>query len=198
MKAIAIVNNIKSDLSSLPPALLDIPDSCMIRSGKPFFIPEFDSDFRAYASVAVRIERLGKCIATRFAERYYSHITAAISMRAENTLLALRREGLPWSEAMVFDRSLILGDFVTKEEFHESGETILVECGERKLESSLSDLNKDIDEVIAYVSSNNTLRTGDVILTGLSLESIPISIETAPCHLHAFIGDKQILSTNIR
>ena len=196
MKAITLFNNTPS--ATLPPALLDIPDSCIIKSGKPFFIPEFDSDFRAYASIAIRIERLGKCIAPRFAHRYYSQITAAVSMRAENTLSALRSEGLPWSGAVVFDRSLILGDFISLEEFQQSGNEFRIECGEKEIIISTEDLKMGIDEVIAYVSNNNTLRTGDLILAGLSSEGFPLSIEQTPAHLHAFAGEHQILTTNIR
>lgn len=186
MKAIALVSS---------NALLDIPDSCMIRSGKPFFIPEFDTEFNAYPALAVRIERLGKCVASRFADRYYTHIHVAVSMRAENILSSLRENGLPWSEAVVFDRSLILSDPVEKGEILGKEPTVTVDCGEVNLTLSTADLENRIAEAIAYVSRNNTIRTGDIIILRLPDSGIPLA---GPSHLHASISGQVILSTNIK
>ena len=47
----------------------EIPDSSLLRSGQPFFIPDFAGEFRAMPSAVVRIGRLGKGIAPRFAVR---------------------------------------------------------------------------------------------------------------------------------
>ena len=206
MKAIAVVNNhrlspdSKTESSHISPSLIDIPDSCLIRSGKPFFIPEFDSDFRAYPSIAVRINRLGKCIAPVFAHRYWGELTGAVSIRGEQTLGRLRANGLPWSEALVFDRSLIVGDLVGKDSLPEKF-SLLTVCGDKSISISEIDLAESIDMTISRVSRHNTVRQGDFILIGLAPEGIPLS---APSRLTMSLVDKEgieimpLLSNNIR
>lgn len=194
MKTIVIVNNIKG--REAPRAFVDIPDSCMIRSGKPFFIPEFDDEFRPYISLAVRINRLGKCVASKFADRYWNEITLGVSIRGEKTLAELRKNGLPWSEALVFDRSLIIGDFVSRDDFREEG-GFIAEYGDNQLIIDDSMLEADIDEAITIVSRNNTIKQGDIILTGLL--PMPSALKaTSRITGRTNNSGQLILTTNIR
>lgn len=52
-----------------------IPDSAIGRDSQPWFLPDFGSNWRGYEAVAVRIGRLGKGIAPKFAERYVDAMT---------------------------------------------------------------------------------------------------------------------------
>lgn len=203
MKAIAVLNNFSTSPTreeAYVPTLVDIPDSCLIRSRKPFFIPDFDTDFRAYPSIAVKINRLGKCVAPKFAPRYRSELTGAVSVRGEKTLERLRNAGLPWSEAVVFDRSLIVGDFVPMDSLPD-GYRLVAECGSSTLTFSEKDLLENIDETISRVTLHNTVRQGDIILVGLTSEGIPL---TAPSRLTITLvypdgmEKSRLLSTNIR
>lgn len=194
MKAIAIINNFKG--CKAPRAFVNIPDSCMIRSGKPFFIPEFDEEFRAYLSLAVRINRLGKCVASKFADRYWNEITLGVSIRGVDTLNELIENELPWSEALVFDRSLIIGDFVSRDEFREEG-GFIAEYGNNQLIIDESMLEAGIDEAISIVSRNNTIKQGDIILTGLLPTALVLD---APARIigRTNKSGQLILTTNIR
>ena len=49
-----------------------IPDSSIQKSGKPFFMPFTNERYECRIAAAVRIGRLGKNIASRFASRYYN------------------------------------------------------------------------------------------------------------------------------
>lgn len=69
-----------------------LQDSTVIRSDNPFFVPDFDTEFRLYPSLAIRIDRLGKSIAPKFAHRYYAQVTLAATVRAENILSELRQK----------------------------------------------------------------------------------------------------------
>lgn len=207
MKAIAVVSGnewpgeSKENEDSLRrDAFIDIPDSCLIRSGKPFFIPEFDSEFGAYCSLAVRISRLGKCIAPRFAGRYWEEFSIGVSIRGDRTLAMLREQGLPWSGALVFDRSLILGDYLPKDAW-QPGARLSMRLQEDEIDITRDLTVDDIDAAIALVSRHNTIRQGDIILVRLSSRGLPLS---APSRLTAdFYSDadalpRRILSTNIR
>ncbi len=140
-----------------------LQDSNVIRSDNPFFVPDFDSEFRLYPSLAIRIDRLGKSIAPKFAHRYYAQATLAATVRAENLLASLRTGGLPWDKAVSFDRCCMIGDFRPIENFSEVSE-ILFHIGDSSQRISLAGFKTDIDRIIALVSENNILKMGDIIL----------------------------------
>ena len=77
MKIIAINRDIDSHLQ-LPLSLDIIPDSAIIKDGKPFFVPDYAEGGIYYPAIAFRVNRLGKNIAPRFACRYYDAITLAL------------------------------------------------------------------------------------------------------------------------
>ena len=55
------------------PVIFMKPDSAILKDGKPFFIPDFSDEVHYETEVVVRICRLGKNIAPRFANRYYGN-----------------------------------------------------------------------------------------------------------------------------
>lgn len=140
-----------------------LQDSTVIRSDNPFFVPDFDSEFRLYPSLAIRIDRLGKSIAPKFAHRYYAQATLAATVRAENMLSELRAKGFPWDKAISFDRSCMLGDFRPIENI-ETAKGIFFHIGDCTREISPSGFKSDVDKIISLVSENNILKMGDIIL----------------------------------
>ena len=63
------------------PVIFLKPDSAILKDGKPFFIPDFSNEVHYETEVVVRICRLGKNIAPRFAHRYYDAVTVGIDVR---------------------------------------------------------------------------------------------------------------------
>ena len=57
------------------PTIFMKSDSSLLKDGKPFFIPDFSSEVHYETEIVVRIDRLGKNIAERFAHRYYNEVT---------------------------------------------------------------------------------------------------------------------------
>ena len=49
------------------PTIFMKSDSSLLKDGKPFFIPDFSSEVHYETEIVVRIDRLGKNIAERFA-----------------------------------------------------------------------------------------------------------------------------------
>ncbi len=59
-------------------------------------------------SLVVRINRLGKNIAPRFANRYYDAVTVGIDFTARDLQRKFREQGNPWGFAKVLIRRLLL------------------------------------------------------------------------------------------
>ena len=143
------------------------PDSSILPKKNPFFIPPFSNDVHYEVEVLVKINKVGKHIATRFAHKYYDEIGLGIDFTARDIQQKCKEKGLPWEKAKAFDGSAVIGDFYNKSNFDLENLTfklfkndIIVQDGNTK-----SMLWK-IDELISYVSQYFTLKKGDIIFTG--------------------------------
>ncbi|MCC8143988.1 MAG: fumarylacetoacetate hydrolase family protein [Tannerellaceae bacterium] len=172
-------------------------DSSLLKDGKPFFIPDFSSEIHYETEIVVKIDRLGKNIAERFAHRYYSEITVGIDFTARNLQSRLRQQGLPWELSKAFDHSAVIGSFVPLKEVGRitnipfrldiNGST--VQAG------NTADMLFPVDKIIAYVSRFFTLKIGDLIYTGTPAGVGPVKIGD---HLQGFIGDRKLLDFSVR
>ena len=97
------------------PTIFMKSDSSLLKDGKPFFIPDFSSEIHYETEIVVKIDRLGKNIAERFAHRYYNEVTVGIDFTARDLQNKLRAQGLPWEISKAFDNSAVLGTFVPLE-----------------------------------------------------------------------------------
>ena len=147
----------------------EIPDSSIIRSGNPFFVPDFDTRFVALPSIAVRICKLGKGIAPRFVPRYYDEVTFGLSVVAADRLGDSMVRGLPWTPAVAFDGSCMLGRFIPTEE---CGGKFLIKAGGNEVAWSLDSACRHIGEIISEISRGCTIKTGDIILPYISSAGI--------------------------
>ena len=129
------------------PVIFLKPDSAILKDGKPFFIPDFSNEVHYETEVVVRICRLGKNIAPRFAHRYYD--SAAIG-----TFVPLEQ----------------VGGNVQNLDFHLTIDDKEVQRGHT------ADMLFRVDEIIAYVSRFMTLKIGDLLFTGTPVGVGPVSI----------------------
>ena len=123
-------------------------DSCMLVNRKPFFAPDDAQDLRMSHCVVLRVSRLGKSIEQRFADRYYDAVAPGLDFVVWDKLEEARRNGSSWTEALDFDYSLAIGEWIDK------GERLKVK-GERLLISP--------EEAIEQASRLMTIRQGDLI-----------------------------------
>jgi len=151
-------------------AVLSIPDSAIVKNGNPFFIPDFDPEFRAYFFLAVKICRLGKSISPRFAHRYYAEAAPAINIRANTLLHELREKRLPWTEATAFDKSLPLGKFLPVETLRNKPLLLTISSheGENLTLPMILPEENEIARAIERISRYNSLKMGDLILLPFS------------------------------
>ena len=87
------------------PVIFMKPDSALLKDSKPFFIPDFCRQVDYETELVVRICRLGKNIAERFACRYYDAVTVGIDFTARDLQHRFRAEGKPWELCKGFDNS---------------------------------------------------------------------------------------------
>lgn len=170
MKIFAFIHNHSADTGKTfgqgDISWYEMPDSALLRSGNPFFIPDFASDFAAFPTVAYRIGRLGKSIAPKFAHRYIESAGIAVAVVARDLLEDLRGKGLPWTRAVSFDRSCLLGNLEPFDTFT-NNDTFFISCGGQNAEYDISGLRHPVDSLIALASETNTLKNGDLLLASV-------------------------------
>jgi 2-keto-4-pentenoate hydratase/2-oxohepta-3-ene-1,7-dioic acid hydratase in catechol pathway len=158
----------QNTFQSTEPVVFMKPDTALLKDGNPFFIPDFSDRIDYETEIVVRINRLGKNIAERFAHRYYDEITVGIDFTARDLQKKLKESGLPWEICKGFDNSAALGTFISKNEaenlqnlrFHLDINGKTVQTG------NTHDMIYSVDKIIAYISRFFTLKIGDIIFTG--------------------------------
>ncbi len=100
MTIYAIVNSLLSSTEKdnpYPPVWTLISQAAILQGGNPFFVPDFASKFEARTALAIKIGRLGKGIAPRFAHRYIDSAAPAVLFVASDLLEKYKNVGFPWS-----------------------------------------------------------------------------------------------------
>ncbi len=184
-------------LSPEKPVIFMKPDSAILKDGKPFFIPDFTRQVDYETELVVRISRLGKCIAPRFAHRYYDAVTVGIDFTARDLQNEYRSQGLPWELCKGFDGSAVLGDFVSVEKFASVQDLHfhLDIDGQTVQRGHTADMLFPVDEIIAYVSQFCTLKIGDLIYTGTPVGVGPVCIGQ---HLQGYLEGEKLLDFHVR
>lgn len=180
------------------PVIFIKPDSALLKDNKPFFIPDFSNDIHYELEIVVRINRLGKNIAERFAHRYYDELTVGIDFTARDLQSELKSKGLPWELSKGFDSSAALGEFIPKEEFPNPINSLsfeLLRNGNRVQIGNSSDMIHSVDKIIDYVSRFFTLKIGDIIFTGTPAGVGRVNIDD---HLEGFLEDKKLFDFYVR
>lgn len=174
------------------PVVFSKPESALLRDGKPFFIPDFAERFDYETEIVVRINRLGKDIAERFAGRYYNEISLGIDFTARDLQEKLRSRGLPWDICKGFDGAAAIGNFVDKAELGNVNDLRfhLDINGKTVQEGWTGDMIFSIDRIVSYISRFFTLKTGDLIFTGTPVGVGPVHENDV---LEGYIGDRKML-----
>ena len=173
------------------------PDSAILKDGKPFFIPDFSNEVHYETELVVRINRLGKNIAPRFAHRYYDALTVGIDFTARDLQRQFRAAGNPWELCKGFDSSAAIGTFVPVERFADVQNLRfhLDIDGNTVQQGYTADMLFKIDDIIAYVSRFVTLKIGDLLFTGTPVGVGPVSIGQ---HLEGYLEAEKLLDFYIR
>ena len=205
MKIIAVGMNyalhnqeMKHTQENLEPVIFMKPDSALLKDGKPFCIPDFSNEVHYETEVVVRICRLGKNIAPRFARRYYDAVTVGIDFTARDLQRRFREAGNPWELSKGFDNSAAIGTFIPLEQAGGDVQNLdfRLTIDEKEMQhSNTSNMLFKVDDIIAYVSRFMTLKIGDLLFTGTPAGVGPVSIGQ---HLQGYLGGEKVLDFHIR
>jgi fumarylpyruvate hydrolase len=210
MKILAVGMNYRKHLLELnnpeptEPVLFIKPDSALAyapaskgAANKPFFLPDFSNEIHYETELVVKIGKLGKNIAAKFADRYYHEVTVGLDLTARDLQNKLRKAGMPWEICKGFDGSGVVGDFVPLSEMGDiqnldlqldiNGKTVQKGC--------TADMIFTVNNVIEYASQFFTLKTGDLIFTGTPSGIGRINPED---HIEAYLMGRKLLDLRIK
>jgi len=150
------------------PVVFMKPDTALLRNNKPFYVPDFSQELHYETELIVKINRIGKNIAPRFASRYYSEIGLGVDFTARDLQRKLKAEGKPWEISKAFDNSAVIGNFLPVETLGNVQDIrFRLDLNEKTVQNGHSaEMIFPIDELIAYVSRFFTLKIGDILFTG--------------------------------
>ena len=179
------------------PVIFMKPDTAALKNNKPFYIPDFSSELHYETEIIVKISRLGKNIAPKFAHRYYEEIGLGVDFTARDVQRRLKAESKPWEISKAFDNSAVIGNFIPKEElgdvqnihFHLNINGNTVQKGHT------SDMIFPVDEIIAWISRFFTLKIGDILFTGTPVGVGKVNIGD---HLEGYIGEKKMFDFKVK
>jgi len=179
------------------PVVFMKPDSAILQSDKPFFIPEFTDNVHHELEIVIKINKVGKHIQKKFAHKYYNSITVGIDFTARDLQSQLKEKGLPWEKAKAFDGSAPIGKFISVDKFSNIQDINfrLEKNGKIVQVGNTNEMLFSIDSLIEQISKYFTLKIGDLIFTGTPAGVGKVEVGD---RLEAFIGTDLLLKTHIK
>ena len=175
------------------------PDTALLRNNDPFYLPAFSDEVHYECELVVRINRVGRCIAERFARRYYDEVGLGIDFTARDLQRRAIAEGLPWEASKAFDHSAALSPrFLPLAELGGDVQRLRFELalnGQVRQRGDTAEMIFPIDRLIAHVSQYVTLRMGDLLYTGTPAGVGPVRPGD---NLRAVLEGRELLNFDIR
>lgn len=203
MKLICIGRNYTAHIEELEnekptdPVVFLKPDTSILLKKQPFFIPDFSDDVHQEVEVLVKINKVGKHIAKKFAHKYYDEVGLGIDFTARDLQAQLKAKGLPWEKAKAFDGAAVIGKWLSKAKFQDINN---INFSLKKNDEIVQSANTElmlwkVDELIEYVSKYFTLKIGDIIFTGTPAGVGKVFAED---RLQGYIEEEEIFSIKVK
>ena len=173
------------------------PDTSILLKKQPFFIPDFSDDVHHEVEVLVKINKVGKHIAKKFAHKYYDEVGLGIYFTARDLQAQLKAKGLPWEKAKAFDGAAVIGKWLSKAKFQDINN---INFSLKKNDEIVQSANTElmlwkVDELIEYVSKYFTLKIGDIIFT---VTPAGVGKVFAEDRLQGYIEEEEIFSIKVK
>lgn len=179
------------------PVVFMKPDTALLKNNKPFFIPDFTDELHYETELIVKINRLGKNIAKKYAHRYYAEIGLGVDFTARDIQRKLKSNGHPWEISKAFDNSAVIGNFIPVSEISDvqNIDFHLDVNGKTVQQGNSKDMIFPVDELIAYTSKFFTLKIGDVLFTGTPVGVGKVQVGD---RLEGYIFDQKMFDFKIK
>lgn len=179
------------------PVVFMKPDTALLKNNKPFFIPDFTDELHYETELIVKINRLGKNIAKKYAHRYYAEIGLGVDFTARDIQRKLKSNGHPWEISKAFDNSAVIGNFISLSEINDvqNIEFHLNINGKTVQQGNSKDMIFPVDELIAYTSKFFTLKIGDILFTGTPVGVGKVQVGD---RLEGYIFDQRMFDFKIK
>lgn len=174
------------------------PDSALLRNNDPFYIPDWTKEVHHEIELVIKINRIGKNIEKRFADRYYDEIGLGIDFTARDVQAQLKAKGLPWEKAKAFDQSAVISTTFFPKSIFPDLESLFFKLdinGKTAQEGDSGLMIFGFDEIISHVSKYVTLKIGDLIYTGTPANVGPIQIGD---RLEGYLEGKKLLDFKVK
>ncbi|RIJ46232.1 FAA hydrolase family protein [Maribellus luteus] len=204
MKIICIGRNYVAHAAELgnevpeEPVFFMKPDSALLRNNDPFYIPDWTKEVHHEIELVIKINRIGKNIEKRFADRYYDEIGLGIDFTARDVQAQLKAKGLPWEKAKAFDQSAVISSTFFPKSIFPDMESLYFKLdinGTTAQEGHSGLMIFGFDEIISHVSKYVTLKIGDLIYTGTPANVGPVQIGD---HLEGYLEGKKLLDFKVK
>ncbi len=180
------------------PTIFLKPETAILKDNKPVYIPDFTNRLEYEIELIVKINRLGKGIAEKFASRYYSEVGIGIDFTARDMQASARKDGEPWDLCKGFDCSAPISNFISLEELGGdiSNLNFRLDIDGKTVQKGFSgDMFFSVDKIISYLSEFYTLKIGDIIFTGTPEGIGPVSIGN---HLEGWLEGRKLIDFYIK
>jgi len=173
------------------------PDSALVTANRPFFYPEFSKDVHHELEVVIRINRLGRSIEERYADRYYNELALGVDFTARDLQSEMKKKGLPWEIAKGFDYSAPTSEFFPVAKYKDLHNlSFKLDLNGRTVQDGNTSLMIfSFEKIISYVSRFMTLKTGDLIFTGTPAGVGPVVIND---RLEAYLEGEKLMDFPVK
>lgn len=178
-----------------PVATFSLPETALGRAGQPLFLPDEVGRICALPAVVVRVGRLGKHIAERFAHRYYDSWSMGLLFVIEKRLKQLQQNGQPWHEAFDMDGVLRVGRDIPMGTVDTQLRFTITENPKVCFDITALHLRKTFDALLHHTTEYSTIRQGDLLVSCLTSNPLPVTMEST-CHGH--INEEELLQVKLK
>lgn len=184
--------------ASTHPTIFLKPETAILKDNKPIYIPDFTNQMEYEVELIVKINRLGKGIAEKFASRYYAEVGLGIDFTARDLQKEARECGEPWDICKGFDGSAPISEFIPLADLGGDIQNLNFRLdidGKTVQNGHTSDMIHSVDAIISYVSQFYTLKIGDIFFTGTPEGVGAVKIGN---HLEGWLEGRKLLDFYIK
>lgn len=172
-----------------------IGDNALLRNNDDFYIPAFASGVSCVPQLVVKVGRIGKCVAERFAGRYYEEVGIGIRFYADNLVESLSTKGLPTTMAYAFDGAAAISELKKVDGDIREFEYCFWVNRQEMFRGKVSDQPLLPGKLVSGMSEYYMLKIGDLVYCGNTFRQRGLKIGD---HLQMSLNGKCLLDFYIK